>query len=85
MKSKPIKSLIPVGTLCLLLMPHAQAAPPQDEDQWSTEFEMPIFVNEPILNPQGRVVSFGTTDISIWNPELGTDADSRINSHPITH
>ena len=72
---------MPVGTLLLLLSSQGQAAP-QDEGQWSTEFEIPITLNEPILNPQGRVVSFGTTDISIWNPELGTDADSRIKFTP---
>lgn len=70
-----------MGILFILLSSQVQAAP-QDEGQWSAEFEVPITLNRTILNPQGRVVRFSTTDISIWNPELGTGADAHITFTP---
>jgi len=73
---KTIKALVPVSTLLALLTSQGQAAH-QNEGRWGAEFELPLSQDIPILTSQGRVITFGSREVSIWNPEAGTGASAR--------
>ena len=79
---KTIKALVPVSTLLALLTSQGQAAAPQNEGRWGAEFPIPLPQNRPLLTPQGRVITLGFREISIWNPEAGTGANARNTFEP---
>ena len=83
MRSIIIKTLVSAGTLSLLLISQGYAGP-QDDGLWSEPFDWPISVRHSLLTPQGNILSIGPTapnySFDIWNPELGTGADSHVRA-----
>ena len=72
------------GTVCVLASITANAAP-QDEGSWSPVVNWPTIAIHSVLTPEGKVMNFGTDEngvqgaqffYDVWNPELGTGANS---------
>ncbi|MGB1310163.1 MAG: Ig-like domain-containing protein [Leucothrix sp.] len=78
------------SVLCILMAIQVNAlAAPQDEGSWSAVADWPTIAIHSVLTPQGNVMNFGTDEngiqgaqffYDVWNPELGTGANSHTTS-----